>query len=121
MRVEFGGLTDVKTGGVLGLQDELERSFKLVAEPRPTSCHPHTLPPDPYSRMLVCQRHTQTTTLHPRPHPPPTQPPILTHPWIQHPLSAQIPPSPQQHLKFRLSLFYSTAKEGHCDLEESLP
>ena len=31
----------------------------------------------------------------------------------------QIPPSPQRHLKFRLSLIYSTAGEGHSDLAES--
>ena len=32
MRVEFGGLTDIETGGVLGLEDELVCSFKLVAD-----------------------------------------------------------------------------------------
>ena len=30
--VEFGGLTDVETGGVSGLEDELVCSFKLAAD-----------------------------------------------------------------------------------------
>ena len=30
-KVEFGGLMDVETGGVLGLEDELVCSFKLAA------------------------------------------------------------------------------------------
>ena len=30
-RVEFGGLMDVETGGVSGLEDELVCSFKLAA------------------------------------------------------------------------------------------
>ena len=42
-------------------------------------------------------------------------------PWSQHPLTPQIPPSPQWHLKSQLSLFYSTAEEGQGDLTESLP
>ena len=29
-RMEFGGLTDVETGGVSGLEDKLVCSFKLV-------------------------------------------------------------------------------------------
>ena len=32
MRVEFGGLTDVQTGGVSGLEDKLVYSFKLAAD-----------------------------------------------------------------------------------------
>ena len=31
-RVEFGGLADVETGGVLGLEDELVCSFKFAAD-----------------------------------------------------------------------------------------
>ena len=31
-RVEFGGLMDVETGGVSGLEDKLVCSFKLVAD-----------------------------------------------------------------------------------------
>ena len=31
-RVEYGGLMDVETGGVLGLEDKLVCSFKLVAD-----------------------------------------------------------------------------------------
>ena len=30
--MEFGGLTDVETGGVLGLEDKLVCSFKLAAD-----------------------------------------------------------------------------------------
>ena len=45
----------------------------------------------------------------------PDTPPVSTS------INPQIPPSPQRHLKFQLSLFYSTAEEGHCDLAESLP
>ena len=36
-------------------------------------------------------------------------------------INPQIPPSFQQHLKFWLSLFYSTAEEGHSDLAKSVP
>ena len=32
MRLEFGGLTDVETGGVSGLEDKLVCSFKLEAD-----------------------------------------------------------------------------------------
>ena len=32
VRVEFGGLTDVETGGVSGLEDKLVYSFKLAAD-----------------------------------------------------------------------------------------
>ena len=42
-------------------------------------------------------------------------PAILTQPRSQHPLTPHIPPSPRRHLKFRFSLLYSTAEEGHCD------
>ena len=31
-RVKFGGLTDVKTGGVSGLEDKLVCSFKLATD-----------------------------------------------------------------------------------------
>ena len=31
-REEFGGLTDVETGGLSGLEDKLVCSFKLVAD-----------------------------------------------------------------------------------------
>ena len=68
-------------------------------EPRPTSCYPHSIPPDPFPRMLVCQCHTQTTRLHPRPHLPPiwnclpTCPAVLTHPRSQHPLTINPPNS----------------------------
>ena len=31
-RAEFGGLTDIETGGVSGLEDELVCSFKLAAD-----------------------------------------------------------------------------------------
>ena len=103
--------------------------WKLVhhhsIESRSTSCHPHIilpfqecwfvtvihkLPdsiPDNIHRQFetACQfvlqsRHTPGLNIR--------QPP-------------QIPPSPQRHLKFRLSLFYSTAVRGHGDLAEGLP
>ena len=32
MRVEFGGLADVETGGVSGLEDESVSSFKLEVD-----------------------------------------------------------------------------------------
>ena len=56
MRVEFGGLTDVETGGVSGLEDKLVCSFKLVADVvwDGISCYPHSIPPDPFPGMLVC-------------------------------------------------------------------
>ena len=31
-RVEFGGLTDIETGGVSGLEDKLVCSFNLAAD-----------------------------------------------------------------------------------------
>ena len=37
------------------------RSLSDCIKPRPTSCHPHSIPPDPFPRMLVCQCHTNTT------------------------------------------------------------
>ena len=38
--------------------------------------------------------------------------------WSQVSISVNhhIPPLPRQHLKYRFSLLYSTAEEGHCDL-----
>ena len=69
-------------------------------EPRPTSCYPHWIPPNLFPGMLICQCHTQTTWLHPRPHLPsvwnciPTCPPIPTHPRSQHPLTPKFYPCP---------------------------
>ena len=65
--------------------------------------------------------HTQTTWVHPRSHLPPIWNCIPTRTPIPTSINPQIPPLPQQHLKFRLSLFYSNAEEGHCDLTKSLP
>ena len=53
-----------------------------------------------FSRMLVCQGHTQTTRLHLQPHSPPIwnsipiHPPITRHPRTQHPLTLPLDPRP---------------------------
>ena len=69
-------------------------------EPRPTSCHPHPIIPDSFSRLLVCWHHTQTTWFHHRPHSLPvwnripTCSPITSHSRPKHPLTPHFHPCP---------------------------
>ena len=55
----------------LSLLYELTPFHHHSIKPRPASYHSHTIPPDNFPRMLVCQCHSQTAKFHPRPHSPP--------------------------------------------------
>ena len=69
-------------------------------ESRSTSCHSHSILSDSFPGMLVCQCHTQTIRLHPKPHLLPiwncipTRPPKPTHSLSQHPLTPKFHPHP---------------------------
>ena len=91
-------------------------SFEL----RPTSCHSYPIPPNSFSRLLVCQHYTQTTWFHPWPHLPPvwnripTCSSISSHSRPKHLLNPHFHPRPERHLQLLVSLNYSTADEEHC-------
>ena len=75
-RIEFGGLTNVETGGVSGLENKfvwIRRQFETAYQ------------------LVLQSRHSPRLKFH---------------------------PCPSHTKQFQLSLLYSTAEEGYCDLAE---